>query len=630
MSDQTLTERAIQLCGIDLSKVNLAGSEDPTTKILALAKYIISESKCPTLRPILPLMFNLKGDPYSLKDHFPFEPFYRVRVPRDTTWIAGRQVSKSTSLASQGLIFSLCVPHFCTLFVTPLYEMCRRLSKNYVSKFIKESPVKHLMMDSSCVDSVLQKSFRNHSQLIFSFAFLDADRTRGVSADKVVFDEYQDMDPDFPPIISETMSHSQWAIMQKAGTPKTMENGLEASWQSSSMAEWMIKCRHASCGHWNIPALEYDLDDMIGDYHDDISEEIPAVVCAKCRKPVYPRDGRWVHRYKNKRWDRAGYHVPQIIMPLHYSNPEKWSILLSKRAGAANTPIHVFYNEVCGESYDSGAKIITKTDLEKAAILPWENDSEECLKHLGDYIYRIVAADWGGGGEDGLSYTTLAAMGMKPDGAIEVIWGYRSLTPHDHLREAENVVKALAKFKGSHLVHDYTGAGALRETFIAQAGFPYSRIIPVAYVRAARGNIMTFKPSTQNHPRSYYTVDKSRSLVLTCNQIKTGRLKFFKYDYQDSDNKGLLEDFLALTEDKSDSRFGSDIYTIIRNPQMTDDFAQAVNIGCCALWYMSKKWPNVAVTSKFQIPEEAMKAAMPAQTQDWSDTDLGFSGYFRY
>lgn len=610
-----------------LKDLHLSGFEDDLTKRLSIANHLLNKSGRQTLRPLLPLMLQLKGKPYHLQDHFPFAPFFRTRMPKRTLLKTGRQVSKSTSLAAQGVLFSNCIPYFSTLFVTPLFEMIRRFSQNYVRPFIETSPVKGLFSGSKTINSVLQRSFHNRAQMIFSFAFLDAERTRGVSADKNVIDEVQHMDIDFLSIIHETMSGSRdWGLIQYAGTPLTLDNTIERLWTDSSMAEWAIKCTHGGCGYWNFPSLDLDLLDMIGPLHDHISEKYPAVVCAKCRKGINPRGGRWIHRNKELRWKFAGYHVPQIIMPMHYASKEKWEVLLDKRAGKGNTPLHVFFNEVCGESYDSGSKVVTSTDLKRAALLPWENRLDDAVPHINEYVYRVCAVDWGGGGfksnkpdQPYNSYTSVSVLGMLPNGQIHVIYGYRSLHPHAHVQEARLVLGIIAKFQCSHLVHDYTGAGSVRETVIVQAGFPLARIVPIAYTGPARGNILHFKPATEIHPRDHWTCDKARSLNMTCQLIKSRGLLFFRYDYKGSANPGLLNDFLALIEDKKDSRTGRDVYTIMRDPNRPDDFAQATNIGVMALCQMAGKWPDLADYENIQISEEALQATNPPGMFSWDD-----------
>lgn len=610
-----------------LADLSLTGYEDDHTRRLMVANHLLGKTGRVSLRPILPLLLQLKGQPYHLKDHFPFEPFFRTRMSKQTLLKTGRQVSKSTSLAAQGVLFSNCIPYFSTLYVTPLFEMIRRFSQNYVRPFIETSPVMKLFSGYTTINSVLQRSFKNRSQMIFSFAYLDAERTRGISADKNVIDEVQDMDISFLSIIHETMSGSRdWGLIQYAGTPKTLDNTIEQLWLDSSMAEWLIKCPHGGCNVWNIPALEFHLLDMIGPWHPGISEKNPGVVCHKCRKPINPRTGRWVHRYPKRRWKFAGYHVPQIIMPMHYANAEKWEVLLGKKAGKGNTPLHVFLNEVCGESYDAGAKMVTITDLKRAATLPWENKLEEARANIGEYIYRICAVDWGGGGVDAKnkvnekyrSYTSVAVMGMLPDGKIHVIYGYRSLHPHAHVREARIILGIMSHFRCSHLVHDYTGAGSVRETVIKQAGLPYDRLVPVALEAANRTGLFVYKRSTDLQPRAHYQCDKAWSLNLVCQMIKSCHLRFFMYDHRSSDDPGLIHDFLHLIEDKSDTG-GLDSYKILHDPAGPDDFAMAVDIGAMALCRMSGKWPDIADAEQIEISTEGLRAAFPVQIKDWDD-----------
>jgi hypothetical protein len=111
-------------------------------------------------------------------------------------------------------------------------------------------------------------------------------------------------------------------------------------------------------------------------------------------------------------------------------------------------------------------------------------------------------------------------------------------------------------------------------------------------------------------------VDKARSLQLTCNCIKLQDVRFFRYDYKTDDDAGLLHDFLALIENKLPTPHGGDVYTIVRNMSLKDDFAQAVNIGACALWYTTKSWPNVASLAHMQL-SAAQLAGINPQDQTW-------------
>ncbi len=615
----------------DLNAATKGGRALSLTDRLTLFRKLVEMGRVHTLEPLLPLLLTLKGAPYTLEHHYPFAPLFRTHMPANLVVMSGRQVSKSTSLAANGVLVANAIPHFSTLYVTPLYEQIRRLSTNYVRPFIDQSPVKSLWTGTSTENSVLQRSFKNQSRMYFSFALLDADRVRGLSCDRINYDEVQDMDPDHIPIIREVMSHSDWSISWFTGTPKTEDNTIEGLWQDSSQAQWFCHCR--ACNYWNIPSKEFNVIKMIGPVRDDISEENPAVVCAKCARPINPRwpENHWVHRYKERRYSFAGYHIPQIIMPIHYSKRKKWAELVSKSQGAGNTTKAQFFNEVLGESLDEATKLVTLSELKAAATLPWPNNPNDfsAIKgRVNEYQYRCLAVDWGGGGEDETSFTTLAVLGWKMDGTIHCLWGRRLLTPHDHLGEAHECLRVFNSFQCHFLAHDYTGAGSLRETFINHAGVPMNKLIPIAYVRTAHRDLMSLHPATRQHPRDFHQLDKARSLQLTCNCIKLKALRFFQYDYVNKDEPGLLHDFLALIENKVDTAHAGDLYTIIRNPMFKDDFAQAVNIGCCALWHATSSWPNVAQLASMRLTQDQLMAAAPPHDQTWKDDGNGIMGGF--
>ena len=581
-----------------------------------------------TLEAILPLTLNLNGHPYDLQDHFPFSPIFNINMPQRLLLKAARQTSKTTSIASHGIMLSICIEDFKTLFVTPLYEQIRRFSNNFVRPFIDKSPIRNKWVGTSQESNVLQRSFRNGSMMTFSFALLDSERIRGVPADKVAIDEVQNMDPAHLPIIHETMSHSDYSLAQYTGTPKTRDNLIETLWARSSQAEWFIPCY--SCREWNIPSQEYHIEAMMGPHHEFISERCPALVCHKCRKPINPRPphGRWMHRKESKKFTFAGYHGPQIILPLHCMRPDKWAELLGKREIVAP---NVFYNEVLGESVDMGQKLVTETDLRAACTLEWENNerepAREMMKLLKHYHTRILAIDWGGGGEKELSFTALALLGFAPGGKIHVLWGKRLKTPNDHMREAKEVIHWIQKFGVDLVAHDYSGAGAIRETILVQSGFDVERILAIDIKRAATGNLFRHVAATPLHQRAHYLVDKARTFLYTCQAIKLKLCTFFKCDHIDSDRPGLIFDFLALVEEKTQSRYAGDIYTITRSAMLSDDFAQAVNLGCAALWHVHDAWPNFAAVAKVARLTPGQLEAAGHADYGWAE-DRTMAGFF--
>jgi hypothetical protein len=352
-----------------------------------------------------------------------------------------------------------------------------------------------------------------------------------------------------------------------------------------------------------------------------ISEERPGIICGgllrsggRCNKSLNTRNGLWVHKFPERRWTNAGYHIPQIVLPQHCENNTAWQTLLNYRAGAENTTPAKFYNEICGCSYDSGSRLITLTDLKEACTLPTETSKiQEAAKYVneraanGIYIDVVLGIDWGGGGADEISFTTVAVACLRYDGIIEIPFGYRSLTPHAHEEEVGTIMALRKMFQASRVVHDNCGSGPARETQLRMNGVPDEAFIRMNYVRIGNGSIMRFKPGDMREGlRAHWNLDKARSLLYLCQYIKSGWVKFFQYDAVDGGKSSLVTDFLSLVEDKHNSLFGSDVYTIIRDTatHKPDDFTASCNYAANWLWGgPGRRYPQLRVVGAIQ-PQE--------------------------
>ena len=568
---------------ISVSSASKVESQHYASLVDALST-LYTAGQLDTLVPALPLLLRLKGQPYNLKRHFVMEPLFSLHPPRSIIYKAGRQISKSTSLAAQRSLYAALIPYFSSLYIAPRFEQSRRFSNNYVRPFLNESPLGQLTLNPAAEQSVLQRTFKNNAMLHFSFAFLDADRTRGIAADSVSFDEVQDIDTDFIPVITETLSASDYDLRQYAGTPKTMDNTLQALWEESSQAEWITPC--PACNHDNIAAVEYDLLAMI---------QVQGPSCAKCGKPIDPETGHWEHRYPKLQFDFEGRHVSQVIMPMHYAiNPQtgqkdKWRQLVIAKDKMDKSKL---YNEKLGESCDVRVSLLTRADLINASqkLNNRLNNLKEALTYCEDYLDCTMGVDWGGGGEQGVSYTAAAVMGHNADGTMDLLYGERITDLADPGEEARRLLNYFRAFRCSLFGHDFCGAGAIRETLMLQAGMPILQIFPAAYVRATAADMVTYKPPTEYNSRFHYSVDKARSLVLICQLIKHGFIHFPNYESW----KDLSEDMLALAEDRHTMAAGSDIYLVTRKANRSDDFMNAVNYAALAFWHAQQRYPQLA------------------------------------
>jgi len=426
----------------------------------------------------------------------------------------------------------------------------------------------------------------------------------------------QDIDPDFIPIIAQTMGRSRYRLQDFSGTPKTFDNTMEILWKQSSRAEWLIPC---SCGHWNDPNIEADALKMIG---------IEGLVCAKCSRPLDANSGHWHHMNTdgNKRVEFPGYHVPQFILPFHYEDKRNWKIILDAVKG--NVAPYILYNEIMAESYDTGSKLVTETDLKSACKIPANlKDYEDAKSRTRHYIFTVLGIDWGGRGATGISMTKAAVMGMRPDGHMELIYGENMSTLIDEAAEVIRAIQIFNDFSCHMLAHDAGGSGGMRDVLLSNSRFPMQKVMPFVYVRAWANNPITFHPGTEIQPKAYYSLDKARSLALMSNMIKSDWMLFPRWETCHE----LISDFLALVEEKNETKRAGDLYLITRAENSSDDFAHAVNFACMCAFHKQDKYPDLLQRvdqARFELNEQQVSALAPNPTQaDWEMADLDEDGY---
>lgn len=610
-------------------KVLLAGA-DPTEQMIERLREAVDLQQILTLVPFLSAMFVWEGKPVTLDRHFFFEVAFNTLRPLRTLWKVARQMGKTMTEAMTGVMRPALIPFYKTLFVTPLYEQCRRLSSNYCKPLIENSPFKSHWSGPKIAQNVLQRSFRSEGRIQFTFAFTSVDRARGIFCDEIDIDEIQDFNRTFIPILGECLNNSEYKIFQLAGTPKTNDNTVEVEWRESSQAEWFIPC---GCGKWNIPTIEYDLLKMIGKWHPGISPDTPGCVCAGCGRPLRPeglleaggarkKPARWVHRFDDRKEAFCGYHVPQVIAPLHSFKSQNWDILVKKSEGGMGYSEQQFHNEVLAESAGLGMQLISEEELQGAAKLPWPNKPKNYdlarEVNIHKYRYRALGVDWGGGGKEGVSLTAQAVGGLLNDGTIDIIWGRKLLTPLDHNKEAAQTLQAFDAFRCTFLAHDFGGAGDLRETMLRNSRKDiYRKLFRSSY--GYGGPRVRPLDKTKSEARQIYRLNRTRCILTVLQAIRRGKVRFFKYDWVSKDERGLISDFVYLTEEKTQTKRGADVYTIGCHAGFSDDFVHAVTYACCALWHATKSWPikdGVPDITPYEPSHHLVEEAEP-DNPDW-------------
>lgn len=362
----------------------------------------LSEDELTELRPTDFVEFAVLIPDQATKQLLPFnfdqrpylKPVYNTTSPR-VLLKCGRQVEKSTYLGNRLLSMTCIQPNFTSLYVSPTNQQTKTFSNDRIREPLEISPYLKVWTDPHLDQSVFQKKFVNRSQIVMRYAYLNADRVRGIPADLVCIDEIQDIHTDNIPVIEECIAHSSFKMKLYSGTPKSLDNTIEGLWvEDSTQNEWVVPCDHCGGGdyrHWNV------LDEA------NIGPKF--LICDKCGKQIYPMhpDAQWASLNPNPRVPNPmdGYRIPQIMVPWI-----SWPDILNKQISYSRAK---FNNEVLGLSYDSGTRPLTRQDVMDNCTSVYGLSSVDIAqassmaRSLGGRVFMGV--DWGTGEQ---SYTVIS------------------------------------------------------------------------------------------------------------------------------------------------------------------------------------------------------------------------------
>lgn len=326
----------------------------------------------------------------------------------------GRQTEKSTTIGNIALVQTTLVPGFRTLVVHPSAQQSKTFSEDRIRLPLRVSPHLRQFYPKNS-QSIFHKKTIVDSSILLRYAFLSAGRIRGIPADMLIIDEFQDILEDLVPVIEQVCFHSNYRYYIYSGTPLTEENIIERYWRNSTMNEWVVPCRkHGTpkdpgSWHWNVLGMK------------NIGKK--GLICEKCGGPISAQDPdcRWA-ALQNPKGDNInwrGYHASQLIM--HFINEqEHWNEILRKLHDYSKPE---FMNEVLGESCARAEVPMTKDEVIgicqdniKFSLL------EELIDNCGGRVY--LGIDWGTGEAD--SYTCLVVGGyLKGSRIFQILFTYR-------------------------------------------------------------------------------------------------------------------------------------------------------------------------------------------------------------
>ncbi len=134
----------------------------------------------------------------------------------------------------------------------------------------------------------------------------ESDALKGISVDKVVFDEIELMEPETIAKAVGRLANSEVKEEIYIGNPGIPDRGIDEIFSLSDQRHWFRKC---GCGEWT--CAEESFPECIKIRPDGTGY----IGCMKCGERVYVRDGQWVSKYPEKSSYMHGYRWSHLTSP---------------------------------------------------------------------------------------------------------------------------------------------------------------------------------------------------------------------------------------------------------------------------------------------------------------------------
>jgi hypothetical protein len=438
------------------------------------------EFVCLRKRPI-----SFEGRPY-------LSAVYQSEAPR-LVIRASRQVEKSTFLINSVIYLAVRHPGIHIVCVFPRQEQARVFSSSRLLGTIEGSPLirRVLLGKKGRKPQVMNQRFANGSEVYIRAAYHTADAVRGLDADVLIVDEFQDIAAGGLPVIEETLSHSQISKLMLTGTPKSVDNHLEGVYSRSTAYEWQVPCQ--AC---QLPVI---LDEScIG----------PAsLICPECQQPIDSRHGLWVARNPGSVWG-DGYWINHLMVPW-VGHPK----LLARQQ---TYDLGTFRNECLGLPTTLGDHVVTREEVEACCTAsPMASSLAEIHPRLRDRMFAGV--DWGGGG---ISRTVLVIGYIGIEGHLHVERMIAVPVQEDPQRVVQAVAEWCERFQVRAVAADRAGNGTVYNSLLLDRLPRLPKLFGMQYA------------ATDHPPKRYrgrelsWIIARSPSIGTVFQRIKRRRIAF--------------------------------------------------------------------------------------------------------
>jgi hypothetical protein len=333
-----------------------------------------------------------------------------------------------------------------------------------------------------------------------------------------------------------------------AGTAKGLSNLSTVLWNKSSKISPILQC--PDCRRYNIPYLDNIYEDFLR--------------CKYCKGRLSVRHPYITFKALGKLDAKiTGFWIPQLSLPLHVENPDKWSELWRKYN---EYPREQFLNEVLGVPAGNGIFMITEQDLATACqpgFQMWD-EFKNIKGMVGPQLCLYAGVDWAVTNEEGKSFTVLTIGGFNAKtNRFTVVYIKKYMEP-DPLEVINHIAQTCIKFQVRKIIGDW-GVGHVANPLLAKrSGI---KVFPLMY--AGDKTLINWDAK-----KKFYQASRTRTLLDLFKQIKHRRIHFFRWEEFQYFKSHFLAEFAEYKKD----RFGNESLRFDHPPDEPDDCLHSLNI----------------------------------------------------
>jgi len=449
----------------------------------------------------------------------------------------GRQCEKSTLISNKIMIQSCMHPESRQiLFVAPRKDQMEKFSNQRIKPLYEiNEKIAKFWYDPRLPNKVSEKMTTTGSTINLSYAYLDADRIRGLSIYDTFIDEIQDQLTDNIIIIEECSSHYlHIATFLYSGTPKSIDGTLEQYWNLSTQNEWEIYCHH--CGQLQIL--------------DDYSVGPEFLWCKKCKKQVNKKWGHWVCTNPGSEW--IGFRIPQIMVPwVDYKE------ILEKKK---RYPTSKFLNEVLALPSENSGKLFTPTMIKKCCDENFHQWYEKLQPDMR--LERFAGIDVGRAEGNNPSFTVLTIITQVGKGKNKIIYSKKFCFGEETepLYQIEFIIRKCKEFQVALIGIDWGDSFVFADKILQTFG--KKRVLKYYYSGSLIRKIK-WEPTAGK-----FIVNRTTAMSDLRNEFDAGLWVTPKWDFF----KNYADDMLAVNVD----RYSNDTIKYDHHMSTPDDFYHAL------------------------------------------------------